>query len=296
MRRFGQCLAVLAALLLPAGTGLAAGERPQVYAVNYPLAYFAERLGDGMVDVHFPVPADADPAYWRPTAEEIARFQQADLILLNGAGYARWTAQASLPRRVLRDTSAARRDRYIAMEADIRHRHGPAGAHVHDGFAFTTWLDFDLAQAQAAAVAAALAELLPSQAGAIEARLRGVQDELQALDARLMAAATPVPLLASHPVYQYLAARYALNLHALHWEPEEMPDDGQWRGLAALQAQHGARWMLWEGEPLPEVRARLGRMGIGVAVFAPLGNRPGDGDFLGVMDANVARLEEVLGE
>ena len=27
------------------------------------------------------------------------------------------------------------------------------------------------------------------------------------------------PLLGSHPVYQYLAARYVLNARAVHWEP-----------------------------------------------------------------------------
>ena len=57
-----------------------------VYTVNYPLQYLAERIGGELVEVTFLAPSDVDPAYWAPNPDEIASFQQADLILLNGAG------------------------------------------------------------------------------------------------------------------------------------------------------------------------------------------------------------------
>ena len=72
---------------------------PAIYAVNYPLAYFAGRIAGDRARVEFPVPPDIDPAFWSPDAEAVAAFQDADLILLNGAGYARWVHGASLPRR-----------------------------------------------------------------------------------------------------------------------------------------------------------------------------------------------------
>ena len=71
--------------------------KPTVYAVNYPLQYFARRIGLGAVDVRFPAPANVDPAFWVPEPATIVAFQDADLILLNGAGYARWIEHASLP-------------------------------------------------------------------------------------------------------------------------------------------------------------------------------------------------------
>ena len=37
-----------------------------VYTVNYPLAYFAQRLAPEGVEVVFPVPPDVDPAFWKP--------------------------------------------------------------------------------------------------------------------------------------------------------------------------------------------------------------------------------------
>ncbi|MGI9342970.1 MAG: hypothetical protein ACR2QV_08965 [Gammaproteobacteria bacterium] len=47
----------------------------RVYAVNYPLAYFAERIGSDAVDVRFPVPAGVDPAAWVPDPDTIAEYQ-----------------------------------------------------------------------------------------------------------------------------------------------------------------------------------------------------------------------------
>ena len=41
-------------------------DTPQVAVVNYPLRYFAERIGGDVIEVGFPVPLDVDPAFWCP--------------------------------------------------------------------------------------------------------------------------------------------------------------------------------------------------------------------------------------
>ncbi|MGB5340651.1 MAG: metal ABC transporter substrate-binding protein, partial [Thermoanaerobaculia bacterium] len=102
-----------------------------VFATNYPLAYFAERIGGEQVEVSFPAPADVDPAYWAPAPEVIADFQQADLILLNGAGYEKWLERASLPASRLVDTSVAVESSYIPLDEGVVHTHGPEGEHSH---------------------------------------------------------------------------------------------------------------------------------------------------------------------
>ena len=159
------------AALLACGPGERADEVRQVdpeaagpltvYVVNYPLRYFAEQIGGELVRVVLPAPSDVDPAHWSPDAETVAAYQAADLILLNGAGYARWVQRASLPRARLLDTSASFRDRLIAQDAATTHIHGPEGAHSHTDLAFTTWLDPALAILQARAVAEAFAEARP---------------------------------------------------------------------------------------------------------------------------------------
>jgi len=75
--------------------------------------------------------------------------KRADLIVLNGAGYAKWTAKVSLPLLRTVDTSKSFEDTLIAMTDEITHSHGPGGDHSHSGTAFTTWLDFSQAARQA---------------------------------------------------------------------------------------------------------------------------------------------------
>jgi zinc transport system substrate-binding protein len=273
-------------------------ERLLVYTVNYPLQYFAERIGGDAVQVEFPAPAEGDPAYWRPDAEAITAYQEADVVLLNGAYYAKWVEMAPLPPSKLVDTSSAFADRYIEG-ATYTHSHGPGGDHEHGELAFTTWLDPTLAVAQARAIKEALAAARPDGANGFEEWFVALETELGELDGhilRLVDGQTDLPLLGSHPVYQYFARRYELNLQSVHFEPDEMPDEEAWQGLAHILEDHPAQWMLWEAEPLAEITARLGEMGIESVVYDPCGNRPASGDFLSIMQQNARNLERVFAE
>ncbi len=271
--------------------------KPRVFAVNYPLAFFAERIGGDAVEVILPVPEDSDPAFWEPGEDDIAAFQSADLILRNGATYAKWMEKVSLPESIQVDTSAAFAERFIDTHSATTHSHGSAGKHSHAGVAFTTWIDPRQAARQAEAIRAALAELLPRQASTFDSNFTRLKAELEALDTDLAAAAKQIgdqPLVASHPVYQYLARRYGLKIQSVLWEPEVIPDAAALAALRALLEKHPARVMIWEGEPAAESVAKLEGLGVKSVVFAPCGNRPDSGeDFFTVMRANIDQLSGV---
>jgi zinc transport system substrate-binding protein len=300
-RSHGRLLALRLCLGL-AGVPLAASPQSssplRVYTVNYPLQYFAGRIAGEHAVVVFPGPADQDPAFWTPGPATIGKYQRADLILLNGAGYAKWLHRTSLPRRRLVNTSAAFREAYITAVEGITHSHGPGGDHSHAGTAFTTWLDFRQAARQATAIRDAFVRARPGQREAFEHNHAALERELLALDREVEAVAAGhgvQPLLASHPVYQYLARRYGLNLRPVLWEPQVAPSEGQWQALAALLVTHPARWMLWEGEPHPASVQRLKRMGVGSLVVDPCANAPAAGeDFLTVMRRNVGNLKRAF--
>jgi zinc transport system substrate-binding protein len=264
-----------------------------VLAVNYPLEYFAQRIGADLVDATFPGPADGDPAFWEPGVDAIVLFQSADLVLRNGAGYARWMARASLPEGRMVDTSASFADAYIETTEETTHTHGPGGDHSHVGTAFTTWIDFTQSAEQADAIAAALADKRPDHADSIDANAAALRDELLQLDEDMMAAAALLadrPVVASHPVYQYWARRYGLNVKAVLWEPETVPDDNAMAELQTLLADHHATLMIWEGDPAEESVAKLQAIGVASVVFDPCGNRPDSGDWLTVMRTNIRNI------
>lgn len=266
---------------------------PSVYTVNYPLAYFAERLAPEDVDIVFPVPPDVDPAFWKPAPDAIGQYQRAGLILLNGAGYARWTRYATLPKSRLVITADGCRDGFLPTGEAVAHQHGPGGEHAHEGSAFTTWLDMRLARCQASRVHDALVQLTPANRGAIHAELVALDRDLTQLDGRLRDAAKAwgdQPMLASHPVYQYLADAYDLRIESVHFEPDEALTPEELQTLGALLERHPAKLMLWEAQPLPATERLLRERGITTLVFDPAAQPPPGGDFLTVMTANLERL------
>lgn len=271
--------------------------KPQVLVVNYPLQYFAQRIAGDAVEVRFLAPKNEDPAFWQPDEAAITAFQNADLILMNGAGYSKWADKVTLPESKVVDTSSAFANNFIEVRDASTHSHGPGGEHSHNGTAFTTWIDFQQASLQVQAVSDALAKLVPAAKDAIAKNTEALKGELEALDGRMSAVSRRLvqyPLVASHPVYHYLARRYGLALKSVLWEPDMVLDDTALNDLKGVLAGHRARWMIWEGEPSKENVEKLGALGIQSVVFDPCGNVPASGDFMTVMKANVEAMENAF--
>ena len=268
---------------------------PVVFAANYPLKYFAERIAEDLAEVELPAPPGVDPAFWKPTPETILALQRADLILLNGAGYSKWVEYSTLPASRLLDTSAGFREEYIRDDAASLHAHGPGETHEHGDLAFTIWLDPTLAIQQARAIHDGLARLMPTQADVLLRRYESLKQELERLDAKLSEVTGKFrgrPVVASHPVYQYFARQYGLNLRDVHWEPDDAPSEEQWTALQALLEHHPARWMIWEAPPLPEVKNRLRQLNVECLVVRPCANTPTGSDLLTIMFDDARRLQE----
>ena len=97
-------------------------------------------------------------------------------------------------------------------------------------------------------------------------------------------------MLASHPVYQYLADGYGLRIESVHFEPDQALGPKDIEELESLLARHPAKLMLFEAEPLPETKRTLRDLGITIVVFDPAARPPNEGDFLSVMTGNADRL------
>lgn len=281
-------------LLLLLSSHVFAGDRLMVYTVNYPLAYFAERIGGEQVVVVFPAPPNIDPAYWMPGQATITAYQQADLILLNGANYAKWVAKVSLPRGKIVVTSRKFKERYIYTTDVTTHSHGSAGGHAHESLAFTTWLDLSLAKLQADAIYRALLQKRPASEMQYKENYKSLVQDLESLDAQIKAIVSKNPgrlLIGSHPVYDYLSKGYGINMQSVHWEPKEVLGVSQWNGLLDVLKTHPAKHMLWEARPLAQSVSQLNESGLMSIVFSPCANKPTEGDFLSVMQDNVEGLE-----
>ncbi|SEF63767.1 metal ABC transporter substrate-binding protein [Vibrio hangzhouensis] len=268
-----------------------------VYTVNYPLKYFAQRIGGKHIKVVFPVPENEDPAFWQPDSEQLVAFQQADMILLNGAKYAKWVEKVSLPMHRQVITSDPFSNQYIQTNSKTKHSHGNGKEHSHVGIAFTTWLDLSQSIVQAEQIHLALKNALPNHTKDFDAAFDKLKFELNQLDTEMKQVSNRIGnknLIASHPVYQYMARRYELIITPVIWEADIYPSDRQWRELDLLVSKRSAKWMIWESEPLDDSVATLKHRGVNSIVFAPLGNLPEQGDFLTQMRINIQQLQKIV--
>jgi zinc transport system substrate-binding protein len=270
--------------------------RLNVHVVNYPLKYFAERIGGDRVNVELPVPPSVDPASWSPDAEALAGYRQADVVLLNGAAYASWVDEADLPASALVLTSAGVRDRWVPLEpapGDEPLR----GERRERATASHTWLDLKLALEQARVIERLFSHRIPEGEPEFRRNYEALRGDLAGVDASLESLARSIeqPLLASRPVYQYLAAGYGLDIVSVGFDPGAHPDEAAWGELERALERRPARWMLWDAEPLSRTAERLRELGVESVVYSPCGNVPEDGDFLTVARRNLEALSRVAG-
>ena len=294
-------LILLIAVLFPAScttntksTEQAQDAKPTIAVVNYPLYYFAKSIGGDLVSVYLPA-IGGEPSNWKPDAKQVIHFQNADLIIANGAGYAKWMEKVSLPSSKIVNTSNSFKDQWIETDEEIVHSHGPEGEHSHKGIANKTWIDFKLALKQAAEIHEALVLLMPDRKEILNKNFTQLKTALEKLDEKAESISGQLSgsvVIASHPVYQYLGAGYAINLVNMHWEPNEMPEDKAWEDFSRIVTSNDARYMIWEGAPVEAIRLKLESLGIHYSVFNVCDNKPSEGDFLSIMHQNLTDLEQ----
>lgn len=274
---------------------------PVVYTTFYPTTYFAEQIAGDAVEVVNPCPPDADPATWMPDDATIAKYQAADLIIINGASFEEWVEKVTLPEERVVDTAEPLEDDFIMMAEAMTHSHGPGGEHTHEGVDGHTWLDPGNMTVQATQIKQALVKEFPEHEATFEENYQKLVDKLDSLDARLREVSKKLEgkvLLANHPAYNYVARRYDWDLKTFHLEPDAMPDEDTMAEIRAFLSEQPARYMLWESEPDQEVADKLrDEFGVEPIVFSPgesidPADQQAGTDFLSIMQANAKRLEE----
>lgn len=276
-------------------------ERATILTTFYPLEYAIQRIAGDDIAVINPCPPDADPAYWQPSAEQLAQYQAADLIVINGATFEKWVANATLPEERLVDTTARLREPFVALADSVTHSHGP-GEHTHAGIDGHTWVDPFTFSEQVLAIHTALVAKWPEMQATFDENVKALQADLKELAGRYEAVSgklKSVQLTCNHPAYNYLARRYQWQLQTFYYEPDEKPADDQLKQLRDFLAHHPSEWMLWESQPTEEVAAVFQELGLNAVVVSPgealdAEQRAAGEDFLSIMQANLDRLEQML--
>ena len=271
-------------------------ENPVVYVSNYPLYYFAEKIGGESIDLRFPASEETDPSGWVAGAETILNMQQADLVIINGATFEKWRNNVTLEEANIVNTTQGLDDRLLPLGEKFTHSHGEGGEHTHEGTASITWLDLELAIAQAEKVKNAFQELLPGKSEEFQENFQDLKQSLTDLDSnydKLEVDPEKFQLIYSHPVYQYLQNAYSLKGESLHWEPGDAWNKDKKHEIEHLAKKGKKTYLIWEDEPNKEAKKALEEMGVHSIVVNPVFGMPENLDFQEVIFKNLQNLQKI---
>ncbi|MDW5287485.1 metal ABC transporter substrate-binding protein [Formosa sp. PL04] len=279
-------------------TAKASQGTPVVYVTNYPLYYFANRIGGEVIDLHFPASELIEPAIWKPETDTIVAMQQADFIFINGAYYEKWLMNVSLPENIIVNTGASFEDKLLGNGEVFSHSHGENKTHLHTETAYTTWLDLAFANKQAEAIKNTLSEKYPELEDTFNSNFKTLSNELLELDMEFRSVGSQmqeanIAVLFSHPVYQYFQKAYGIKGESLHWEPYDNIDQDKLQEIVHLTKHQNINTLVWEAAPKTESAITLEKHGIKSVIIAPLSGEPNDGDFLSVMIQNLNTLKGI---
>ena len=280
-----------------ARTGDGSG-RPQVATTFFPTTWLVRELAGDAVEIVYPLPPGEDPIFWQPSREDLARYQVADLIVVNGAELEKWVHGASLPSSRVLDSARRFRAQWREVE-EVTHSHGGGGEHSHHGVDGHTWLSPALFEQQAVAIAEALQTRGLAPKDEVERAMGEIRTALRRLGAtfrdEIVPLAEGVRVLANHSAYDYLMAD-ALDLVNLDLDPADTTADA---ALAAVRAAcgDGTRCiLLWESTPNGVIEAALrDELGVPSVLFSPAENVvDADADYVAIQRANLDRLRTTL--
>ena len=276
--------------------------KPLVVTTFYPTEYLVTRIGGDLVEVRCDVPADADALAWMPGDEDILAYQEAELIVLSGAGLESWVEKVSLPGSRTLDCSTLYADELLQFET-VTHSHGDGGEHSHEGVDPHTWLDPRMLAQQGRLISSRLAQLLPEEELELRRNWKKLETELLAIDGSLSALGelpSDVRLHANHPAYDYMARRYGWEIENHDLDPEAPLDDHDLEHLVEGLEEGTRNFLLWEDTPLPATVQSLAKAGVTSIVVRPaelLGadERAAGTTLLDIMRANREALAAAFG-
>ena len=266
------------------GSGLPRGAgKEQVVAAFYPLAFAAERVGDGKVSVTNLTPPGLEPHDIELTPREVGRVQSADVVLYLSHGFQPAVEQA------LKGAHGEQVDALeaVSLRGGVGDESGKTDPHV--------WLDPVLFAGVVRRIGEALGE---------RRRGDGLAEQVMNLDREYrvgLAHCARRDFVTSHAAFGYLAARYHLHqIPITGIDPEAEPSARELANLTELIRREHINTVFFETLVSPKIAQTLAReTGADTAVLDPIeGLTPSEAsagdDYLSLMRRNLMALRKAL--
>jgi len=249
-----------------------------VVASFYPLAYAAQEVGDGRVDVSNLTPAGAEPHDLEVSPQDVAAIREADLVLLLGRGF----------QPQLEDAAGSGNNVLRLLDTPGLGLHPDGDPHV--------WLDPLRYAKIVGRIGQALHE--PAAAARLQGRLRALDGEYRTG----LAHCERREIVTSHEAFGYLAERYGLEQVAITGlSPEVEPEPAKLQHVVELVRERGVTTIYFETLVSPRIAETVAReTGAKTAVLNPIEGLTKDEvsqgeNYFSLMRTNLRTLREGLG-
>lgn len=251
----------------------------QVVTSFYPLYFFAQQIGGDRAEVVNLVPSGAEPHDYELTAQDMARVEKSDLIILNGGGLEAWGDRIA--------KNVGMKGTVIVVAGD-----GLLTRETTEGGLATTdphvWLDPVLAKKMTEKIALGFEAVDSENADFYRGNASRLLEQLDDLDAayrsRLHTCAEK-NIITSHAAFGYVAAEYGFNQVSIAGlSPDAEPSPSELARIAQFAKTNNVRYIFFESLVSPKLSQTIAtEVGAGTLVLNPIE---------GLSDEEIARGEE----
>jgi zinc transport system substrate-binding protein len=300
-RKVTVLLAIIVLVALTAIILLKQSSRPldqsfgkiKVVTSFYPLFFFASQIGQDKADVFNITPAGAEPHDYEPTAQEVARIENSQLLILNG-GVEAWgdKIKADLKAKNIPIIQAGEG----LVNKDVKEGSALADPHV--------WLDPKLAKIEAQKIVDAFITIDPQNKEYYLKNSQNLNQQLDSLDGLFrqgLAACKKQDIVTSHAAFGYLATAYGFHQIAISGlSPDAEPSTQKLAEVADFVKKNSIKYIFFESLVSPKFSDTIAQeTGAQTLVLDPLEGIPDNelakgSTYLSVMKNNLANLQIAL--
>ena len=272
-------------------TALEEKHQLKVLTSFYPLYEFTKTIGDEKIVVSIIIPPGIEPHDWDQSIQDLQNMQNADMIVINGAGFEPWIAKliSVNPNILIIDTSNG----ISLLEKDKQMFNAEIQNDPH------VWLNPVLAKKQVQNILNGLIKIDPQNTDYYQENFNAYNSKLIQLDTKIrneLLSCVKKDFLAAHDAFSYFANEYGLNQNTIFGiNPSEEPTAVTIQQIIQ-KAQDLDLHVIFSEETInPRISEIIAaEIGAKVLTLSPIETYEKDSDYIARMEKNLSNLKEEL--
>ncbi len=273
------------------------GTNKKIHVVTsfYPLYFFASLIGGDKVDVTNITPAGAEPHDYEPTAQDIARIEKSQLLILNGGKLEAWGDK-------IKDEMKGKQVAIITAGNAIANQHVEEdGETIRDPH---VWLSPPLAKKEIEVILQGFIEIDTKNKEYYQSNADQLLAKLDDLDKKYKEGLHSCKLkdiITSHAAFGYIATTYHLHqLPISGLSPDEEPSSKQLADVSQFAKAHNVKYIFFESLVSPKLSETIAtEVGAKTLVLDPIEGVSDEAakqgkNYLTIMQDNLTNLRIAL--